>query len=152
MHEAVEPVPAFILEFDRLTPVHGPEPWSGSAVREIAGGRLPWLLRSGSGSLSRDGHLQVRVRGLVLAGHSSVPGSMRGTNPFPAFRAVVSCLRADSDGDPAIANVSTGDFPASSSGDADIDARLSLPLSCVAPVLLLTGPGGTEGWIAVTGS
>ena len=62
----------------------------------------------------------------------------------------MSYLRADQDGELAIANVSTGDFQASSSGDADIDARMSLPQSCVAPILLLTGPGGTEGWIAVT--
>src|SRR5262249_45968916 len=105
----------------------------------------------GSGSLSRDGHLLVRIRGLILANHPSVPVSLRGTNPFPAFRAVVSCLSIGPDGAAAIANVSTGDFTASSSGNSEIDARVSLPRPCIAPIVLVTGPGGAELWLAVTG-
>jgi hypothetical protein len=142
---------SLIMKFDTLTPVAGPYASSANAVRGIAGAGLPWLLGGGSGSLSLDGHLLVRIRGLVLASHPSVPISLRGTNPFPAFRVVVSCLSIGPDGTAAIANVSTGDFEASSSGNSDVDARVSLPQPCIAPIVLVTGPGGAEGWLAVTG-
>ena len=139
-----------IMEFDTLTPVAGSDAHSVNAVRGIAGGGLPWVLEVGSGSLSRDGHLLVRIRGLVLASHPSVPVSLRGTNPFPAFRAVVSCLSIGPDGTAAITNVSTGDFEANSRGNSDIDVRVSLPQQYTAPIVLVTGPGGAEFWFAVT--
>lgn len=58
---------ALIMKFDTLTPVPGPYVSSANVVRGIAGGGLPWVVEAGSGSLSRDDHLLVRVRGLVLA-------------------------------------------------------------------------------------
>lgn len=140
-----------IMKFDTLTTVAGPYANSANAVRGIAGSPLPWVVDAGSGSLSRDGHLVVRIRGLVLAGDPSVPVSLRGTNPFPAFRAVVSCLSIGPDGAAAVTNVSTGDFEANSAGDCDIDARVSLPQPCIAPIVLVTGPSGAERWFAVTG-
>lgn len=140
-----------ILRFDTLTAVAGPYAETANAVRGIAGGGLPWVLEAGSGSLSRDGHLLVRIRGLVLASHPSVPASLRGKNPFPAFRAVVSCLSIGPDGSAALANVSTGDFEANSGGNSDIDTRVSFPQPCIAPIVLVTGPSGTERWFAVTG-
>jgi hypothetical protein len=142
---------ALIMKFDTLTPVAGPYANSGHAVRGIAGGALPWVVEAGSGSLSRDGHLLVRIRGLVLASDPSVPASLRGTNPFSAFRAVVSCLSVSPDGTAGVTNVSTGDFEANSSGNSDIDARVSLPRPCIAPIVLVTGPSGAERWFAVTG-
>jgi len=138
------------MTFDTLTPATGPYPNSANAVRGIADGGLPWCLADGSGSLSRDGHLRVLIRGLVLASHPPVPVSLRGTNPFPAFRAVVSCLSTGPDGSADIANVSTGDFEASPSGDCDIDARVSIPRPFLAPIVLVTGPSGTEIWFAAT--
>lgn len=140
-----------IMKFDALTPVAGPYANSAGKVRGIAGGGLPWVLKAGSGLLSRDGHLLVRIRGLVLASDPSVPASLRGTNPFPAFRAVVSCLSPGPDGTPAIANVSTGDFEANPRGNSDIDARVSLPQPFIAPIVLVTGPGGADYWFAATG-
>jgi hypothetical protein len=142
---------AVIMKFDTLVPAAGPQVGSANAVRGIASGGLPWMLEAGSGSLSCDGHLIVRIRGLVLAADPVVPGSMQGANPFPAFRAVVSCMRVGPDGSAVVANVSTGDFEASPDGDAEIDARVSLPQPCVAPIVLVTGPSGTQGWLAATG-
>lgn len=142
---------ALIIKFDTLAPVAGPYASSATAVRGIAGGALPWVVGAGSGSLSRDDHLLVRIRGLVLANDPSVPDSLRGTNPFPAFRVVVSCLSIGPDGTAAIRNASTGEFAADSGGNSDIDARLSLPRPCIAPIVLITGPSGAEGWLAATG-
>jgi hypothetical protein len=146
---------ALIMQFDTLTPVNGSREESATeespnTVRGVVGGGLPWAIESGSGSLSCDGHLVVRIRGLVLASHPEVPATLQGTNPFPAFRIVVSCLRGGN-GALAVANVSTGDFEASSGGDSEIDARVSLPHPCIAPIVLVTGPSGTAGWLAVTG-
>jgi len=140
-----------IMKFDTLTPATGGHANSDNLVRGIAAGALPWVIKSGSGSLSRYGHLVVRVRGLVLASNPSVPASLRGVNPFPAFRAVVSWLSIGSDGAAAVTNVSTGDFEANSCGNSDIEARVSLPQPCAAPIVLVTGPPGAEFWFAVTG-
>lgn len=142
---------AVIMKFDTLVPVGGPQLGSANEVRGIAGGGLPWALDAGSGSLSGDGHLIVRIRGLVLAADPLVPASLRRTNPYPAFRVVVSCLLTGLNGSSAVANVSTGDFEASAQGDSEIDARISLPQPCAAPIVLVTGPSGADGWLAVTG-
>jgi hypothetical protein len=142
---------ALIMKFDTLTPVDGSLAESANTVRGLTAGGLPWSIESGSGSLSCDGHLVVRIRGLVLAPHPEVPASLQGTNPFPAFRIVVSCLQAGGNGALAVANVSTGDFEASSGGHSEIAARVSLPHPCIAPIVLVTGPSGTDGWLAVTG-
>lgn len=141
---------ALIMKFDTLTPVAGAHAGPADDVRGIAGGGLPWTVAAGSGSLSRDGHLRVRIRGLVLASDPLVPRSLRGRNPFPAFRVVLSCLCSGPDGTAIIRNVSTGDFEADSCGNSDIDARLSPPQPCTAPVLLVTGPSGVDQWLAVT--
>src|SRR5581483_10318334 len=55
-----------VLRFSTMTPVTGPFVGAANPVNGVVGGGLPWMLTSGSGSLQRDGHLQVRVRGLVL--------------------------------------------------------------------------------------
>jgi len=142
---------AVIMKFDTLVPVRGPQVGSAGDVRGIASGGLPWRLDAGSGSLSCDGHLIVRIRGLVLAPDPMVPASLRGTNPFPAFRVVVSCLSSGANGSAVVANVSTGDFEANAQGNAEIDARVSLPQPCIAPIVLVTGPSGADGWLAVSG-
>src|ERR1700722_3863906 len=142
----------FIMNFARLAPVSHPLAQAADAVRGIAGSQLPWIIGAGSGSLSDDGHLLVRIRGLILASHPSVPVSLRSTNPFPAFRIVVSCLGTGPAGAATIVNVSTGDFEASASGDSDIDARVNIPQPCRAPIVLVIGPSGTANWLAATGS
>lgn len=143
--------PTLIMKFYALTPTAGPNASAADTVRGIACGGLPWVVEAGSGSLSHDGHLLVRIRGLVLADHPSVPVSLRGTNPFPSFSVVVSCLSTGPDGTAKATNVSTGDFEANSEGDSDINARVNLPRPCIAPIVLVTGPGGTERWFAATG-
>jgi hypothetical protein len=140
-----------VLKFERMTPVNVPYVGTANPVRGIQGGGLPWALTAGTGFLSGDGHLLVQVRGLVLASHPTVPATLRGTNPFPAFRAIVSCQSIGAGGTAAVANISTGDFRAGTTGDLEIDARVSLPHPCIAPVVFITGPSGVEGWLAVTG-
>jgi hypothetical protein len=70
-------------------------------------------------------------------------------DPVPAFRGVVSCRIIDGMGAPSIINLSTGDFPATPAGDADIEASLALPDRCFAPIIFVTNSVGR--WFAVTG-
>ena len=73
---------------------------------------------------------------------------MGGTNPVPDFLAVVSC-QSISGGSPTIVNVSTAPFPATTTGDAHIEAQLALPSPCLAPIVFVTAPSGA--WFAITG-
>ncbi len=115
-------------------------------IRGINGGGIPWTLASGRGELSPDGHLEIKVRGLVLAA-----GANAGTNPVAAFRGLVSCLDANAQ----VVNVLTDPFPATTGaataggGNATIEARLTLPDPCVAPLVFVTS--GTGSWFATIG-
>ena len=135
-----------ILEFDTMVGVTGVFKGSANPIRTINGGGLAWTLSSARGELSPSGHLEVKVRGVVLA-----EGANAGSNPVATFRAVVSCL--DSTG--AIVNGSTDAVPAttgpatSGGGNADIEATLALPDPCFAPIIFVTSGGGA--WFTVTG-
>ena len=65
---------ATVLKFGRMTSVDGPYVGPANPIRGVLGGGLPWVLTAAAGSLSRDGHLVVKVRGLVLANQPAVPG------------------------------------------------------------------------------
>ncbi|HEX5502409.1 MAG TPA: hypothetical protein VFW96_07275 [Thermomicrobiales bacterium] len=141
---------ATILEFKRMAPVTGPFVGAANPIRGVPGGGLPWIISEGRGELSADGHLEVRVRGLVLARMAPVPANLQGVNPVPNFRAIVSCLSIDAMGNPTTVNVTTDPFPASTTGDAEIEAWVSLPHPCIAPIVFVTSPTGA--WFAATGA
>jgi len=140
--------PGTILKFNVMTPVTGPYVGTANPIRMVPGGGLPWMITAGTGRLSRDGRLQIHVRGLVLADSPMVPANLRGINPVPDFEAIVSCQTIT--GTMAtVTNVSTGQFPASPRGNADIKARVKLPEPCIAPVVFVASPTGA--WFAATG-
>lgn len=130
-----------VLEFKSMFPVSGPYVGTANPIRGVAGGGIPWLITDGRGELHPNGKLEVKVRGLVLATTQS--------NPITNFRGVVSCQSIDGTGAPSIVNVSTEDFPASSTGDAVIEETLDLPEPCIAPIVFVTS--STLRWFAVTG-
>jgi len=130
-----------MLEFNTMFPVSGPYVGTTNPIRGISGGGVPWHLTEAHGELRSDGKIEVKVEGLVLASSQ--------TNPIPNFRAVVSCQSIDGVGNPSIVNVSTNDFPASSTGDAVIEDTVELPHPCVAPIVFVTN--STLRWFAVTG-
>jgi len=149
---STEPGPATVVKFATMTPVTGPYVGPANPVRGVPGGGLPWMLTAATGSLKSDGHLLVMVRGLVLADQPSVPPTLRGTNPFADFRALVSCQSIGPGNAAVITNVSTGDFKADPAGDSKIDAIVNLPRPCIAPIVFVTGPTGVDVWFAATGS
>jgi hypothetical protein len=138
-----------ILEFQTMVGV--PQAFTGTTnqavIRGVPGGGIPWRLDLGKGELSRNGHLEIKVRGLVLAA-----GPNAGSNPVGVFRGLVSCLTTDA----TVVNVPTDNtFPATTGlasaggGNADIEADLNLPNPCIAPIVFVTNGGGS--WFAATG-
>lgn len=142
-----------ILSFSTLAGIQ--RPFLGdaglAAFRGVHGGGAAWIIREGSGSLTSDGHLSVRVRGLVLD-PASVPPPNGGTNPVPFFMAIVSGFSTDPVNP---VNLTTPLFAASTAGDADIEALLALPHPFFAPIVFVASlPLGTPPaprWFAVTG-
>jgi hypothetical protein len=138
-----------ILEFRTMAPVTGPFVGSTNPIRGINGGGFPWQIEKASGKLRSDGRLEVRVRGLVLLDGDPVPAPLQGTNPIPNFQAVVSCTTIVN-GAAATTNVATDPFHASPSGNSKIEATVSLPSPCIAPIVFV-GPSPTV-WFAATGT
>lgn len=133
-----------VLKFGTMVGVDGPFRGATNAIRGIPGAGAPWRLDSVDGKLESDGELKIDVEGLVLVS--------TGQNPSPAFRAVVSCLTS-TDTTVTTVNLVTGPFPATTAGDAEIRANVSLPSPCVAPIVLVTNAAGDPPrWFAVTGS
>ncbi len=113
----------------------------GQTLLGVKGGGLPWVLDRGDAHLFADGRLDVSVRHLVLAA-----GGAAGTNPIPTGRAIVAC-----NGGADI--VMTDLVPYSTDGNATVDAKVSLPSPCLAPVVFFAGQTGNGPlWFAVTGS
>ena len=116
---------------------------SQGPLRGINGGGVPWIIGSAKGELSVSGHLEITVQGLVLA--------TTGSNPSATFRGLVSCVR----GDGTFENIRTDPFPATTGpaalggGNAKIEANVSLPQPCIAPIVFVTSAGGS--WFAATG-
>jgi hypothetical protein len=137
-----------VLQFQTMVGVAGPFVGSANPVRGINGGGLPWQIEDASGKLSGSGKLEVTVRGLVLLDGPPVPEALRGRNPAANFRAIVSCTTTI-DGAPATSNVATDPFPATVTGDSEIEAQVSLPGPCLAPIIFV-GPSPTT-WFAITG-
>ena len=129
-----------ILEFSTMVGV--PDPYTGAtnAIRGVPGGGKAWAISSAEGELKTNGKLEITVRGLVLVS--------TGTNPIANFKAIVSCLSNPS-GAATTVNVSTGLFPADLAGNSKIEATLSLPKPCIAPIIFVTSPTGS--WFAATG-
>ncbi|HET7521429.1 MAG TPA: hypothetical protein VFK61_07820 [Candidatus Limnocylindria bacterium] len=125
-----------------------PDAFTGTKapIRGINGGGLPWMLKHARVVLRSDGHLIVKVEGLVLAA-----GANAGSNPVNPFAAVVSCLKSDA----TVANVMTPTFPATTGpasaggGNARFEGDVVLPSPCIAPIVFVTS--GTGAWFASTG-
>jgi hypothetical protein len=137
-----------VLQFQTMVGVAGPFVGSTNPIRGLNGGGLPWQIDKASGKLSSGGKLDVTVRGLVLLDAAPVPEAQRGTNPIANFVAVVSCTTTVG-GFPATVNVATGPVPATTTGDAKIEAHVNLPTPCLAPIVFV-GPSPTT-WFAITG-
>jgi hypothetical protein len=129
------------LRFKTMTPVVTGFTGATNPIRGINGGGVPWAIDKGQGTLRSDGHLNVQVKGLVVASS--------GVNPVATFKGRVSCLTT-SNGLAAIVNVDTPPVMANSAGDAVINATLDLPTLCIAPIVFVSN-GASGAWFASIG-
>jgi len=143
--------PDKVLKFHTMAPVPRPYTDPTNAIRGVPGGGLPWVIGSANGQLGRDGDIQVEVEGLVIDPNdqAAIDAGVAGTNPVPNFKAIVSCLSKDSQGNAFTTSAETGLFPATADGNAEIEDTVSLPDLCIAPIVFVTSPGGQ--WFAATG-
>jgi hypothetical protein len=143
---AVAAVPQ-LLQFNAMQPVKGPYVGTLHPIRGIPGAGKIWKIGSATAELDAAGKLQITVRGLVL--NDPTAGGANGTNPLPTFRAALSCQSINSSGNPSIVNLRTGNFAATTTGNAVIEQTLSLRKPCFAPMVFVTTPTGA--WLAVSG-
>jgi hypothetical protein len=104
-----------------IAPVVGSNP--GATIAGVASGGAPWVVRRGIAVLTDEGRLSVDVRGLVL------PSANNTAGPVTGVAASVVCANA------VVATSNSANL--SSAGDAEIHARLSVPLPCVGAVVLV---------------
>jgi hypothetical protein len=100
----------------------------------VAAGGKPWALKFGDVRLKSDGHLDLRVKGLVIP-----PPDGNGTpGKVASISAVLYC---GADADMTVAGM-TPPVPLSPQGDARIhDTSFTVPPTCLAPVILVEPHG-----------
>jgi hypothetical protein len=101
----------------------------------LAPGALPWVISDGSARLRANGDLSVEVEGLIIP--------TRGSNPLATLSATVAC-----NGKPV---AMTAPVPFNTAGNAEIEARVSLPERCLAPAVLLNPLSSASTYIGATG-
>ncbi|HJQ98778.1 MAG TPA: hypothetical protein VJ826_10735 [Candidatus Polarisedimenticolaceae bacterium] len=138
-----------LIAFGSMYGVDGPFVGEAFAIRDIPGDELPWEVRSARGRVDTDGHVTLRIRGLVFKDEEGVPEELRGINDESEFRVAISCLTEEGDA-VTTANVVTGGFPATRSGDSVIRTTVELPNPCLAPIVMVLA-GSEDKWFAVTG-
>ncbi len=110
-------------------------------------GKVPWVLQSGEVRLKRNGQFRLRLRGLVIPS----PDGNNTPGPVNTVNASLYCGQ-DTPGPPPNTPAATTDqVPISRQGDADIDTTISVPATCLTPVILVH-PNGADGtYIALEG-
>jgi hypothetical protein len=113
---------------------------SDPAFHGVTAGGAPWLLRRGFVTIGGRGNFELLVRGLVLTATGTA-------GPVTTISASLFC---GGDSEKAAA-ATTSAFPLSQAGDGRIRAKLTLPDTCLAPIVLVHPNGGVARYIAVTG-
>ncbi len=118
---------------------------AGQMIAGISGG-APWDVAAGEARIRANGDIKVEVEGLVL------------TTPIlpadPVFPVLGVCgslvCQKTGAGNPTNEQVATtGSFPLSPvTGDAEVDASITLPAVCVAPIVLLRVSAVDSGFFA----
>ena len=114
---------------------------TGVLVRGVGGGGAPWVVAEGEAELDSDGDLEVEVEGLLITGTG---GAADGT--IGSVTDVAASLTCEGAGVVA----TTGVFPLSAAGDAEIEDEITIPSPCVGPIILIR-IGATGHWIAASG-
>lgn len=126
-----------------LSATLAPSQPSDPAIDGVNPGGVPWVLTRGSVQLDANGRIRVSIRGLVIPiAHGTFPA---GTAlPVTTVSASLYCA-------PGAAVATTMAVPISSTGNATIVDTITLPATCLAPVVLVHPNGGSTAYIAATG-
>jgi hypothetical protein len=106
----------------------------------VSPGNVGWSLDKGTVKISRSGRFDLRLDGLVITSSGTA-------RPVMTVSASLFC-GADTNVTPAF---TTGQVPISPGGDAKIRQHVTLPATCLAPIVLVHPNGGTGAYISVTG-
>lgn len=101
-------------------------------------GGAPWVLKSGRVRLLEDGELKVHVRGLIIPALGT-PG------PVTSIDASLYC------GNETMPAATTPTSPLSLKGNGTIIDTISLPSTCLTPVVLINPLGITSIYISTSG-
>ena len=104
----------------------------GQTIGGVNSGGAPWVVTSASITISSDGRVRSRIKGLIIPA--------MGVGPVTGVAASLVC--GGSGGSVA---ATTGSFPLSSAGNAKISDTITLPGSCIAPVVLIRVTATTSG-------
>ncbi len=111
----------------------------GPTIFGVASAGANWIVDEGVVKVRRDGRINLSVEGLVIP-----TPPQNGTNPIESLTASVYCNGVVAD--------TTALFPLSvPEGDGHVRADLTLPDTCVAPVVLLHPRGNAAVYIAASG-
>ncbi len=132
---AVFAVSALADEFVFFSPIVGSNP--GSTIAGVTSGGAPWVVRHGTAVLTDEGRLRVEVRGLILP-------STGNTGPVTQVAASVVCSNAVA--------ATTAAVNLSSTGNAEIRAKVALPSPCLGAVVLIRVAGVNNSPLPATGS
>ena len=121
------------------------------AIGTINGAGLPWVIGPAKAVLSVDGTFELKFNDLLFdPSAANVPANLRGTNTQATMQAGVSCLTTTGVRVAAL----TGTFPVTTgtgAGDGSVEATLTLPSPCIAPIVLITNASGLS-WFAAAGN
>jgi hypothetical protein len=118
-------------------------------IRGVPAGGVPWVVEQGEVKIESDGLLRADIEGLLITGTgTNLDGT---TGPVRGVRASLTCQGTN-------VTATTGVVALSSEGNAEIEQTISLPRSCVAPIVLIrvASTSGNAGplmgpWIAASG-
>jgi hypothetical protein len=102
-----------------------------TTIGGVASGGAPWTVARGRAFVSSTGKLEVEVHGLLLT--TGAPANLVGT-VGPVMMVAASLVCGGSGG--AVA-ASTDGVPLSPAGDAKIEVTVTVPPTCMAPVILV---------------
>jgi hypothetical protein len=108
-------------------------------IHSVPAAGAAWVIGEGKAKISGSGELKVEVEGLVLTATGTA-------GPVTTISASLFC-----GGDSTIATGTSAAVPLSQAGDAEIEADLTLPAKCLAPVVLLHPNGRTTAYIGASG-
>ena len=105
----------------------------GATVAGVNSGGVPWTVTEGSATVSAAGRLKIEVQGLLIIAAPGVPANLVGTTgPVQMVAATLVC-----GGSGGTVAATTDPVPLSGAGNAEIEASVTLPASCMAPVVLV---------------